>query len=131
MRTIELLLDRMPNLSELHLASNNYSRVTFATDYRKESLKVLYLNNNNFSAWCEVLKFGKCFPMLENLVLSDNPLSSFVAESEALSTAECFRNVEILILNKVNNLTLGSTLMLDFSSYHTEKNIEIFIARNG
>lgn len=68
LHVIEFLLGRMPNLSELHLASNNYSKVTFSDKFSKKSVKILYLNNNNFSEWCEVLKFGKCFPMLENLV---------------------------------------------------------------
>lgn len=67
---VECLLGRMPNLSELHLASNNYSCVTFSTEFQMHSVKILYLNNNNFSNWCEIMKFGKCFPNLENLVNS-------------------------------------------------------------
>lgn len=101
LRIIEFLLGRMPNLKELHLASNNYSHVTFSEQFRKESVRILYLNNNNFSEWCEVLKFGTCFPMLENLVLSDNPLSNFLSNS-LLTTSSCFQNLEILILNKLN-----------------------------
>lgn len=101
LRIVELLLARMPSLSELHLASNNYSRVTFSNEFRKESLKILYLNNNNFSEWREVLKFGICFPMLENLVLSDNPLSNF-SSSSSLNSQNSFKNLEILILNKLN-----------------------------
>lgn len=98
---IEFLLSRMPNLKELHLASNNYSCVTFSKQFRKDSIKILYLNNNNFTEWCEVLKFGMCFPMLENLVISDNPLSNFVSKS-SLTTNTCFQNLEIIILNKLN-----------------------------
>jgi len=114
----------MPNLSELHLSSNNYSAVTFSNEFQKHTIKILYLNNNNFSDWNEIMKFGRSFPMLENLVnifsvycvyllldffkcnhfkvLSDNPLSKFISSSSTFSNSNAFANIEILILNKLN-----------------------------
>lgn len=70
LKVVEILMNRMPNLSEVHLASNGYEIVTFSEGFVKESVKILYLNNNNFSKWSEILKFGKCFPMLEYLVIN-------------------------------------------------------------
>lgn len=102
LKIVEFLLSRMPNLNELHLSSNNYSCVTFSDEFRKDSIKILYLNNNSFSRWSEILKFGNCFPMLENLVLSDNPLSDFTTcPTSTSNTSNSFQNLEILILNKL------------------------------
>jgi len=100
LKIIECLLNRLPDLNELHLASNNYSIITFTDQFVKYSLKILYFNNNNLSNWNEVCKLGKCFPNLENLVLSHNDLSNFSSIDE-LHTSKCFQNLEILILNKL------------------------------
>ena len=106
LKVIECLLNRLPNLNELHLASNNYSRVTFSDNFVKYSIKILYFNNNNLTNWNEVCKLGKCFPNLENLVLSHNNLSNFTStmshqDGSGLDTSQCFQNLEILILNKL------------------------------
>lgn len=100
LRILECLLDRLPNLSELHLASNNYSTINFSDSFVKYSIKILYFNNNNLSNWNEVCKLGRCFPNLENLVLSHNNLANFCSIDE-LQTTKCFQNLEILILNKL------------------------------
>lgn len=104
LRVIECVLHRLPSLSELHLASNNYSCVNFSHGFTKYSLKILYFNNNNLTDWNEVCKLGKCFPNLENLVLSHNNISNFTStlqEDNCLNTAQCFPRLEILILNKL------------------------------
>ena len=98
---VECLLNKMPNLKELHLASNNYSTVTFSEGFLKPSIKILYLNNNYFSSWHEICKFGRCFPNLENLVLSHNDIQDFTTNSATLSTSNCFKNLDTLILNKL------------------------------
>ena len=98
---VECLLNKMPNLKELHLASNNYSTVTFSEGFLKPSIKILYLNNNRFSSWHEICKFGRCFPNLENLVLSHNDIQDFSTNSATLSTLNCFKNLDTLILNKL------------------------------
>ncbi len=101
LKLVECLLSRLPSLDELHLASNNYSRVTFSDRFVKYSIKILYFNNNLLSNWNEVCKLGRCFPNLENLVLSHNDLSNFSSIDEQLHTSKCFQNLEILILNKL------------------------------
>lgn len=100
---VESVLKRLPNLSELHLSSNNYEKVTFSHNFVKESIKILYFSNNMLADWCEVCKFGSSFPNLENLVLSENNLRNFRANSLSDSVDNCslFKNLKILILNKL------------------------------
>ena len=104
LKVVECLIDKLASLNELHLSSNNYSTVAFKAAFVKPSLKILYFNNNNLNNWSEVLKLGKCFPNLENLVLSHNDLSSLGSKSDAkaMSTANCFQNLQILIINKLS-----------------------------
>ncbi|CAF0770688.1 unnamed protein product [Brachionus calyciflorus] len=98
---VESILDRLPNLTELHLASNNYKKITFSSQFLKESLKILYFNNNLLEDWLEVCKLGKSFPNLENLVLSENNLENFNNSDENKPNCELFKNIKILILNKI------------------------------
>ena len=132
LKLVQCLLEQFTNLNELHLASNNYSHVTFDPHFVKPSLKILYFNNNDLSSWREVCKLGKCFPNLENLVISHNNISTFSTsenddhhhhhdgdgagegdiadindddgeqeQDEGLCTSKCFRNLQILILNRL------------------------------
>lgn len=41
---VESLLAKLPSLAELHLASNNYKRVTFSADFLMPNLKVSQLS---------------------------------------------------------------------------------------
>ena len=102
LKIVELLINKLNNLNELHLSSNNYSNITFSNDFTKMTLKILYFNNNQLNDWNEVCKLGKCFPNLENLVISHNNLSNFNNnENNELCTSNCFRNLQILIINRL------------------------------
>lgn len=119
LKLVQCLLEQFANLNELHLASNSYSHVTFDDQFVKPSLKILYFNNNELASWREVCKLGKCFPNLENLVISHNNISTFSAaeneendnddgdiadreeDDDDLCTSKCFRQLQILILNRL------------------------------
>ncbi|RNA31817.1 tubulin-specific chaperone cofactor E [Brachionus plicatilis] len=108
LRIIECLLHRLIGLSELHLSRNNYNQINFSADLRKHSIKVLYMSNNLLDNWNQVAKLGVCFPNLEQLVLSSNPLKNFQIEpnndSEFLARAnnsDLFKNLSILNINKI------------------------------
>ena len=100
---IECLVDKLENLSELHLSSNNYSAITFSTNFVKPTLKILYFSNNSLTSWSEVCKLGKCFPSLENCVLSENNLANFDA-SPPHENAKCFPHLHSLTISmlKIN-----------------------------
>lgn len=103
LQIIECLLNRLKNLAELHLASNNYKHVTFDRNFRKHSLKILYFNNNLINAWSEVCKLGKCFPNLENLVISENNISHIddAHIDQTTRSPAIFKNLNLLIINKL------------------------------
>jgi len=69
LRIVECILDKLKNLNELHLASNNYSKITFSSQFSHESLKILYFNSNELKCWSDVCRLGECFPSLEHLVI--------------------------------------------------------------
>ena len=96
---LELLLIRLPVLEELHLARNNYARIKFSETFRKESIKILYLNSNNLSEWSEILRLGICFQNLETLVLSENQLGDI---PESIEFEKSFPKLKILNLNELN-----------------------------
>lgn len=98
--TLQHFIEKLSNLNELHLCSNNYNEINFSPNFIKQSLKILYLNNNSFTSWLELCKVGKCFPNLETLVISHNNISDFNDTSE-LSTQECFKNLQQLIINRL------------------------------
>jgi hypothetical protein len=106
LRIIECLLDRLACLTELHLASNNYKTVNFNKSFRKSSLKILYFNNNLIKSWPEICKLGRCFPNLENLVISENNISTLdeppgEQHNQSNSSAVVFKNLSLLIINKL------------------------------
>lgn len=103
---VESLLDRVPNLAELHLASNDYSAITFSAGFRKPSVKVLYFNNNQLRSWLDVCALGVCFPSLETLVISENHIERFVhdtknSEDENFDPFVVFKHLSVLIANKL------------------------------
>ena len=100
LRHIECICEKLVNLNELHLSSNNYSTITFSKKFVKPSIKILYFNNNNLTHWSEVCKLGKCFPNLVNLVLSHNDLSNF-KPTDSFCNSNCFEHLQTLIINKL------------------------------
>lgn len=94
-QTIELLLERLPNLDELYLASNKYSHVEFSATFVNSKLRVLYFNDNSIDDWNEIVKIGRAFPQLESLVLSENPIAA------VKTSGEVFKNLKLLVLNKL------------------------------
>ena len=100
LEVIESVLVRLPCLEELHLTANNYSNVSFKENFTSESLKVLYFNNNSLSNWLDVLKFGKCMPNLESLILSENNLSDpDISQVEMIQ--QSFTKLHTINLNKL------------------------------
>ncbi len=69
LRIVECILETLKNLNELHLSSNNYSNITFSSNFSHESLKILYFNNNELKSWNDAECLGECFPSLEILVI--------------------------------------------------------------
>jgi hypothetical protein len=103
LKIVQCLLERLTNLNELHLTSNNYSHVTFSDSFLKESLQILYFNNNNLTDWHEVFKFAKFFPNLENLVLSENSLGDLNLNDEKNCTNLIqFSKLKAVNLNKLD-----------------------------
>lgn len=97
---VESLLERLPMLTELHLASNDYTSITFSPDFRQAGLKVLYFNNNQLRSWRDVCKLGVSFPSLETLVISENHIDSLTSDVES-DVAAVFGNLNVLIANKL------------------------------
>jgi hypothetical protein len=103
---LECLLQRLPNLSELHLARNSYQSVSFGQDFQKPSVKILYFNDNLLEDWQHVVALGKCFPNLEQLVLSDNLI-------ERITDSSVFQTLKQLNLNKTKINDWSSIEKLD------------------
>jgi hypothetical protein len=104
---LQYLLEKLSNLDELHLCSNNYKHIDFDKNFRMHSLTILYLNNNQLYDWDEVCKLGIAFPNLDTLVISDNNIADFsnkqksFDENIVLTTSESFKNLQQLIVNKI------------------------------
>lgn len=98
-KILELLLIRLPALEELHLARNEYKKIQFSNYFRKESLKIIYLNSNCLSDWKEVSKLGICMPNLETLVLSENRFGDI---PESINFREAFPKLKALNMNELN-----------------------------
>ena len=99
---LQNLLEKLVNLNELHLCSNNYEYTNFDENCRKDSVKILYLNNNCLNGWTEVCKFGKAFPNLERLVICENPNISNFTDTNELQTTDIFSNLTTLIMKKAS-----------------------------
>lgn len=97
--TLQSLLSHLPNLAELHLASNQYTSIEFSHTFVHPSLRILYFNNNMLSEWSEVAKLGKAFSNLDQLVLSDN---SQLASFSHPENHQLFRNLKLLIANRLS-----------------------------
>ncbi len=105
---LQHLLEKLTNLNELHLCANNYKQIDFDRTFRKDSLTILYLSNNQLQDWEEVCKLGVAFPNLDTLVISDNEIVNFTNTKQSfdantpLATSESFKNLQQLIINKIN-----------------------------
>lgn len=99
MKTVECLIVRLTELKELHLTSNNYSTVSFEDDFKKESLRILYFNNNDLTEWNDVFKLGRYFPYLESLIIKENKLSDL---NESNLIRRIFTQLKMVNLNKFN-----------------------------
>lgn len=71
------ILNRMPNLEELHLSLNNYGSIDLdPIEFKHNNLKRLYLcNNPKLTNWRELDKLLLAFPSLEALSIADCNIS--------------------------------------------------------
>jgi hypothetical protein len=71
------ILNRMPNLEELHLSLNNYERIDLEpSEFKHHSLRRLYLcNNPKLTNWEELDKLLIAFPSLEALSIANCNIS--------------------------------------------------------
>ena len=99
---LQSLLEKLVNLNELHLCSNNYEFVNFDKEFVKDSIKILNLNNNCLNSWLEICKLGKSFPNLERLVISDNQNITNFDDTNEILTENLFLNLTSLTMNKVS-----------------------------
>ncbi len=120
MKTVECLIVRLTELKELHLTSNNYSTVSFEDDFKKESLRILYFNNNDLTEWNDVFKLGRCFPYLESLIIRENKLSDL---NESNLIRRIFTQLKMVNLNKLN-ITRWETVE-QFKNFQSLVNIRI------
>lgn len=76
-KTVCSILQRMPNLEELHLSLNDYERIELEPcDFKHPNLKRLYLcNNPKLTNWFELDKLVAAFPQLEALSMADCAIS--------------------------------------------------------
>ena len=102
LRIVECLLEKLKNLKELHLSSNNYSTINFSSGFSQPSIKILYFNNNNLENWTDVCKLGECFSSLEHFMISENKINDFGHSSFRENPHGFFKNVQILVMNKFN-----------------------------
>jgi hypothetical protein len=126
LRIVERILDKLKNLNELHISSNNYSKITFSKRFSHESLKILYFNNNDLKNWSDVCRLGECFPSLQHLVISENTkISDFGIERKNDGDSKqdgAFKNVQTLIMNKFNIINWNC---IEFSQFPQLKHIRI------
>ncbi|CAF3680898.1 unnamed protein product [Rotaria sordida] len=70
------------NLEELQICSNDYTKISSDYGFQHESLKRLYISNNNITDWQSICRLGHLFSHLETLIASDNPLESFRSDDD-------------------------------------------------
>ncbi|CAF1236486.1 unnamed protein product [Rotaria sordida] len=76
------LLKKTLNLEELQICSNDYTKISSDYGFQHESLKRLYISNNNITDWQSICRLGHLFSHLETLIASDNPLESFRSDDD-------------------------------------------------
>ncbi|CAF0708942.1 unnamed protein product [Brachionus calyciflorus] len=112
LKIIECLLNRLSGISELHISRNAYKTINFSNQFRILTLKILYINNNLIDEWNDICKLAICFPNLEHLVLSENPIQTFDIDyekdkeyfrnfQEELKNSNLFKNLRVINMNKI------------------------------
>ncbi|KAJ0063817.1 hypothetical protein NL108_008529, partial [Boleophthalmus pectinirostris] len=81
--TVLQLTQELPDLEELFLCLNEYSRV-HAPRVPCPSLRLLHITDNSLHDWAEVRKIGSMFPSLDTLVMANNNLASIQDNKEIL-----------------------------------------------
>ncbi|KAF9603547.1 hypothetical protein IFM89_037028 [Coptis chinensis] len=135
---VETLKQSLPSVEELHLMGNKLRTIVPAfSDYVQgfDSLRVLNLEDNCFSAWDEIMKLS-CLKSLEQLHLSKNNLEYIfypdnnVGCDDPMSVSEsqgsCFRpfkSLHCLLLGANKIKDLASVDSLNF--YHNLKDIRL------
>lgn len=74
---VQLLLNLMPNIVDLHLSLNNYASIELNPTHRYPNIKYLYLSGNpNLCNWKDVKLLMEAFPSLNGLTMADCNLDS-------------------------------------------------------
>ncbi|CAG2100743.1 unnamed protein product [Medioppia subpectinata] len=74
---LNILLDSMPRIDDLHLSLNNYSSIELNSGHKYPNLKYLYISGNpELSDWEDIKKLMRAFPCLEGLSMADCNISS-------------------------------------------------------
>ncbi|KAL3885866.1 hypothetical protein ACJMK2_025897 [Sinanodonta woodiana] len=104
---IDKVLKLFPKLVELHLSLNNYATVDLPSDCQQNSLTRLFLNENKFREWQEIIKLGQAFHSLENMVMINVNIESIVVDGPH---CDVFSKLVALNISKTN---LGSWEEID------------------
>ncbi|CAF2779807.1 unnamed protein product [Rotaria sp. Silwood2] len=97
-RKMNRLLQMVKSLEELQICSNDYTKISSDYGFQHESLKRLYISNNNITEWQSICRLGRLFSRLETLIASDNPLESFRSDEDVNI---CFSHLHTLSVDKV------------------------------
>lgn len=108
------LLELLPSLEELHLSCNGYGKVliditehdaelaephfdylTHKMNKPHKRLKTLYFRKNPTRSWTDICRFGRIFPSLESLVVSECPIA-------VIGSSKTFGRLIHLNLNDIN-----------------------------
>lgn len=81
--TVLQLTQELPDLEELFLCLNEYSRV-HPSRVSCPSLRLLHITDNSLHDWAEVRKIGSMFPSLDTLVMANNNLASIQDSKDIL-----------------------------------------------
>ncbi|CAH8614992.1 unnamed protein product [Schistosoma guineensis] len=95
------LLYRLPNLTDLHVARNNYGaeeQTEVSSDHNDDNdatplpvfphLHSLYYSDNGISNWWTICRLCKHFPGLEQLILLGNPIEHIPFPQDNLHTSQ-------------------------------------------
>ncbi|KAI0987615.1 hypothetical protein GJ496_008074 [Pomphorhynchus laevis] len=96
---IEKLLERLPNLNSLDIAANRLRLSDFKSNFSHCKLEILNLTKNVFNAWTQICKIGVRFPMLNTLILCENPLTN-ISPMWNWNPNQSFKNLKTLMLSR-------------------------------
>lgn len=78
---VQLLLNLMPSIEDLHLSLNNYASIELKRTSRYPNIKFLYLSGNpHLGNWKDVKLLLETFPSLEGLTMADCNIDSIPEE---------------------------------------------------